>query len=210
MSNHNFIFKEPIYLLAVVIFILSACNSKGSKVKDSNDSAHIDSNEGISDSDSETMNPNALEKMQFGIIIEANPEKVYERMTDEKGYRQWTSAFDSSSYYKGSWAKDSTIHFLSIDKSGSVMGMISKIKENIPGKLLSLEHYGMVMNGKEITEGEDIEAFKGAIDSYTFYEKDGFTELHVDTEIFVELKDYFLETWPKALESLKRICEQSN
>ena len=87
------------------------------------------------------------------------------------------------------------------------MGLISKVIENVPFGQITLQHFGLIQEGKEITDGEEVEAIKGAIEQYTFVSKGGQTELEVKTEIFIELKDYFEETWPKALQVLKQLCE---
>jgi len=115
--------------------------------------------------------------------------------------------FSPTSYYKGTWEKGTTMHFLAEDENGNISGMISRIKENITNKFISIEHYGWIQNGEEITEGEEVEGMKGALENCTITLKGIQTELKVDTDTFLEMKDFFLNTWPKALEKLKSICE---
>jgi uncharacterized protein YndB with AHSA1/START domain len=149
-----------------------------------------------------------LEPLQFEISIEATPEKVYRTMLDEKGYAAWTAEFNPASHYKGSWEKNSKILFLGENKDGNTEGMVSRIKENIPNKFISIEHLGLVENDQEITNGPAVEGWAGALENYTFTEAGGKTQLVVNVDANQEFKAYFEETWPKALHKLKAICEE--
>lgn len=149
-----------------------------------------------------------MEKLHFEIEINAKAEKVYQVMLDKEHYEEWTKEFNPTSQFKGSWEKGSKILFLGSDpKTGEVGGMVSRIKENIPAKFLSIEHLGIVQNGQEITSGKDVESWAGASENYTFNEVNGKTLLSIDADSNQEFKSYFLETWPKALNRLKAICE---
>ncbi|GAA4432381.1 hypothetical protein GCM10023188_20890 [Pontibacter saemangeumensis] len=148
-----------------------------------------------------------LESLHFEISIHAKPEKVYQTMLDEQHYAAWTAAFSPASHYRGSWEKGSKILFLGEDKDGHTEGMVSRIKENIPHRFISIEHLGLVQNGIEVTSGAEVEGWAGAMENYTFSEVNGNTLLSVDMEANQEHKAYFLEAWPKALQKLKAICE---
>lgn len=148
-----------------------------------------------------------LEKVQFEITINANPQKVYHTMLEEDTYNEWTKEFNADSHYKGSWEKGEKILFLGSDKNGKMGGMVSRIRENIPSKYVSIEHLGLVEDGKEITSGKEVEGWAGAMENYTLKEENGKTLLSVDIEINKEFKSYFDETWPKALKKLKSMCE---
>ncbi len=163
--------------------------------------------EGSSIRESNLKSESLLETVSFRIVIDASPETVYNTLTDPANFKTWTAPFQPTSYFEGEWKQGSTIHFLSLDESGNRMGLISKVIENVPFGQITLQHFGLIQEGKEITDGEEVEAIKGAIEQYTFVSKGGQTELEVKTEIFIELKDYFEETWPKALQVLKQLCE---
>ena len=149
-----------------------------------------------------------MESLHFEISINANAEKVYNTLLDKKHYTEWTSAFNPTSYYKGSWEKGSKILFLGTDADGNMGGMASRIKENIPNKFVSIEHLGIIKDGEEITTGDEVENWAGAMENYSFTEKNGTTLFSVDADSNQEFKAYFFETWPKALNKLKEICEQ--
>ena len=148
-----------------------------------------------------------LETIQFEISINASAEKVYRTMLDEKHYSEWTAAFNPDSRFKGSWEKGEKILFVGEDENGKTGGMVSRIKENIPNKFVSIEHLGILEGEKEITSGTAVAGWAGALENYTFTEENGKTLLVVTNEINQEYKSYFSETWPKALQQLKAICE---
>lgn len=148
-----------------------------------------------------------MERLHFEIIINSSAEKVYKIMLDEKHFSTWTAEFNPGSHYQGSWEKGSKILFLGPDLQGNMGGMVSRIVENIPCKFVSVEHLGLVENGREVTSGKAIEGWAGALENYTFQENNGKTLLAVDMDSNQEFTAYFSETWPKALNKLKEICE---
>ena len=148
------------------------------------------------------------EKMQYEIHINAPVDKVYKTMIDEKHYNEWTAAFNPTSRFEGSWDKGSRILFLGTDEDGKIGGMVSRIEENIPHKFISIEHLGMINEGKEIMTGPEVESWAGAHENYTFSEENGGTRVSIDLDMNEEFKAYFEETWPKALAILKEICEK--
>jgi hypothetical protein len=145
--------------------------------------------------------------LHFEILIDSNPEKVYNTMIDEKKFTEWTSEFNPTSHFKGSWEKGSKILFLGDSNDGTLGGMVSRIKENIPYRFISIEHMGVVQNGKEVLCGPDVDTWVGAKENYTYTAQDGKTLLSVDADADEKFKTYFINTWPKALQKLKTICE---
>jgi uncharacterized protein YndB with AHSA1/START domain len=148
------------------------------------------------------------ETLHFEISIHASASKVFGTMLNEKHYQEWTAVFNPASRFEGSWEKGSEINFLGTDKEGNVGGMYSRIKDNIPGQFLSIEHLGIIQNGKKITSGPEVDDWAGALENYLFTETEGTTLLSVSLDSIEEHKSYFEETWPGALKVLKRICEE--
>ncbi len=149
-----------------------------------------------------------MESLHFEISINAKVEKVYNTLIDKRHYTEWTSEFNPTSHYIGSWEKGSKILFVGTNQDGIMEGMASRIKENIPNKFVSIEHLGIIKNGEEITSGEEVESWAGALENYSFTQKNDTTLFAVDADSNQEFKAYFYETWPKALNKLKAICEQ--
>jgi len=148
-----------------------------------------------------------FEHLHFEKNINTNARKVFETMLNKKQFAVWTAEFNPELHFIGSWEKGSKIIFLGTDEDGNMGGMVSSIKENIPNKFISIEHLGLVQNGKEITSGPEVEGWAGAMEDYTFKEENGKTLVSVDVDVNQEFKSYFLKTWPKALKKLKTICE---
>lgn len=148
------------------------------------------------------------EKMHFEINIEAKTEKVYQYMLDDKKFSEWTSIFNPSSHYIGSWEKGSKILFLGTDSEGRTGGMVSWIKENIPDRFVSIEHHGVIKDGSEIFCGPEVDQWAGALENYTFTGDERTTLLKIDVDVNEDYIAYFTATWPEALKKLKEICEK--
>ncbi|MBX2961543.1 MAG: SRPBCC domain-containing protein [Cyclobacteriaceae bacterium] len=148
-----------------------------------------------------------MEKTKFEISIHASAEKVYSTTIGEGTYAAWTAEFNPTSRFEGSWEKGSKILFLGTDQEGKIGGMVARIKENIPNKFISIEHYGVIGNGKEITSGPEVEGWAGALENYSFTQRRNTTVMTVEVDTNYEYMDYFSDTWPKALNKLKSICE---
>jgi uncharacterized protein YndB with AHSA1/START domain len=151
-----------------------------------------------------------LQPIHLEITINAPAEKAYQMMLDENYYKEWTEPFNPGSHFIGSWEKGSAIRFIGCDKDGNMGGMVSRIKENIPNQFVSIEHLGIIQGDQEITSGPEVDGWAGALENYTFKEENGKTLLSVDMDANQEFLSYFEETWPKALNKLKAICEANN
>lgn len=150
------------------------------------------------------------ELLRFTMAINADALTVHRVMLDDASYRQWTHAFNPGSYFVGNWAKGSGIHFIGVDENGNKGGMVSRIRENMPGKFVSIEHLGVLHGDKEILEGPEVESWKGGLENYILKANGNTTELTVCMDSNKEFESYFKETWPKALARLKELCENKN
>lgn len=74
---------------------------------------------------------------------------------------------------------------------------------------MSFEHLGVVKHGVEDTESESVKGWAGAKENYTLTEENGKTKLVVDLESTDEFKDYFIKTFPVALEKVKELAEKN-
>lgn len=149
-----------------------------------------------------------MDRLKFTMVIDAPKEKVWRTMLDEDTYRVWTEVFMPGSHYIGEWSKGSKILFLAPGEKGELSGMVSRIKENRPYEYISIEHLGVVQDGKEDTSSEAVKQWAGALENYTFKEKDGRTELRVDLDSAEEYQEMFQDIWPKALQKLKELAEK--
>jgi hypothetical protein len=149
------------------------------------------------------------ETMHFEIVISAPVQKVWDTMLAEETYKEWTSVFEPTSHYEGSWDKGSKMKFLGSGESG----MVAEIAENIPYTFVSIKHLGEMKNGVEDTTSEQVMKWAPAYENYTFTDKGAETLLAVDMEMQSSpeskaMKEMFEDMWPKALLKLKEICER--
>lgn len=152
-----------------------------------------------------------MKKLQFKVSINAPVSSIYDFMlgiANKSTYEQWTALFNPTSTYEGTWDKGSKILFIGVDDKGEKGGMVSKIVENIPNQFVSIQHYGLLKADKEITEGPDVEKWANGFENYTFEENNEITEVTVDLDTTEDFVEYMNETYPKALDKLKEICEK--
>jgi uncharacterized protein YndB with AHSA1/START domain len=148
-----------------------------------------------------------MEKLKFSATINAPKEKVWKVLWDDASYREWTSAFMEGSYAETDWKEGSKVLFLSPGGDG----MVSRVAANRENEFMSFEHLGEVHKGVEDTTSDKVKQWAGAHENYTLKENNGKTDLVVEMDIMSEgeFKDYFVKTWPVALDNLKRIAEKN-
>lgn len=169
-----------------------------------------------------------MKKLQFKVNIDAPVTRVYDCMlgiSSKSTYEQWTSMFNPTSTYEGKWDKGTKIRFVGVDEKGEKGGMVSRIVENIPNRFVSIQHYGHFKGDNEITEGPEVEKWGNGFENYTFEETNApsssgsggrpddqagrrTSAVTVDLDSADEYVDYMNQTYPKALDKLKEICEQ--
>jgi hypothetical protein len=152
-----------------------------------------------------------MKKLQFKVAITAPVTRVYDFMLgigSKSTYEQWTSVFNPTSTYEGSWDRGKKMLFIGVDEKGEEGGMVSRIVENIPNRFVSIQHYGLVKADKEITEGPEVEKWAGGFENYTFEESNGTTTVTVELDTTEDFLDYMNQTYPKALNALKELCTQ--
>ena len=147
-----------------------------------------------------------MEKQTFNIQIDASPEKVWDILLGKETYPQWTSAFAEGSTVETDWQEGSRALF----SDGKGDGMIAVIARNIPNQFLSIKHIGMIKNGVEDLESEEVKKWAGAFENYTLKPSNGGTDLLIEIDVEDSYKDYFLETWPKALDKVKELAEKKH
>ncbi|MDT3403430.1 SRPBCC domain-containing protein [Mucilaginibacter terrae] len=148
-----------------------------------------------------------MEKLTFSTTINASRQQVWDVLWGDVTYSEWTAAFCEGSHAITDWQKGSKVLFLDPKKNG----MVSTVAERIEPEYMSFEHLGEVKNGVEDTESDAVKIWAGAHENYTLTNVNGQTKLVVDLEsggIPDEFKDYFVITWPIALDKLKEITER--
>lgn len=140
-----------------------------------------------------------MEKLLFNIEIKASAAKVWQVLWNDITYRKWTSVFHEGSHAVSDWKEGSRIHFLGPGGSG----MFSEISSLIEKEKMIFTHLGEVKNYKEL----ELSDWKGATEAYFLSEQNGITTLRVELDATGEFKDYFENTFPKAIAIVKELAE---
>lgn len=147
-----------------------------------------------------------MKTQHFDIFIQAPRERVWTTMLQSPTYEQWTSAFCQGSRFEGSWKAGDVIRFL--DPAGN--GMVSEIAEHRPAEFVSIRHLGFIENGQEDTTSDAVRAWAPCFENYTFSDEGTGTRVNVDADVFGGHEDMMAASWPRALQSLKALCESTN
>lgn len=150
-----------------------------------------------------------MKATHFEIDIKASRQKVFDTMLGKESYSEWTSVFNPSSYYEGSFEEGAEIHFIGLSEEGKKEGMVGIVRSLRSPNFVSMEYIGVFYGDKVVTEGAGMEDFIGSTETYRFEGVDeSATRVLVDLDVPDEYEDYFNKAWPKALEKLKEMCER--
>jgi hypothetical protein len=87
--------------------------------------------------------------------------------------------------------------------------MSSVIAENRRPEFVSIRHLGEIVNGVEVIGGDKPNTWANAYENYTFTAAGNDTVLKVDVDMLPEFESFMNEAWPKALATLKALCESA-
>ena len=148
-----------------------------------------------------------MKTMTFSIDVSAPREKAFNTMIGDRTYRIWTQPFNPHSHFVGDWSQGSKILFIGADEEGKKGGMVARVAVNRPFEYISIEHCGILDGDREVTEGADIASWAGAHENYTFTHIGDKTRITIEVDTLEKYEQFFRDTWPKALEKLKSLCE---
>jgi hypothetical protein len=147
-----------------------------------------------------------MKTLKFDVNVQAPLAVVWRTMLDQDTYRLWTASFCEGSYYEGSWEEGAEIYFLDPKKSG----MFAKIAENKFHEFISIKILGCMQNGIKDTESVEAISFVGGYENYHFTALGNSTRLNIETGTTPEFENYMIAVWPKALDTLKLLCEKTS
>ena len=139
----------------------------------------------------------------FDIFIHAPPKQVWATMLHSPTYERWTATFCEGSRFEGSWDEGQTIRF----GNSEGLGMVAEIAVHRPAEFVSIRHLGMTGQGVQDSPSNTAGAWVPCYENYSFTAEAGGIRLRVDCDEFGDCADWMAQTWPKALQSLKTICE---
>lgn len=151
-----------------------------------------------------------MKTLKFEIQIISPVEHVYNCMlglVNKSTYEKWTSAFNPTSSFEGSWQSGERIYFVGTGPDGKKGGMVSEIVENIPHTFVSIKHIGILNGDEEVLDGPEVEKWTGGLENYTFQNQNGNTQVTVEVDTTEDFENYMEEKYPQALILLKQLCE---
>lgn len=141
--------------------------------------------------------------IELSISIAAPKAKVWSVLLEDETYREWTSVFHPGSYAETDWKEGSSARFLGPEG----MGMVSRIDVHRPEEIITLEHLGIVKDGVEDYESDEVKSWSGLTETYRVREVGDTTHLEIEQIIGAEHFDWFQSMWEKALVKVKELAE---
>ena len=146
-----------------------------------------------------------MERLQYEISIAAPAAKVWRTMLEKETYLQWTANAWPGSTFQGEWKEGEQIRFVGADGSGT----LAEIEEIKPFEKIFARHVAVLLpGGKEDRTSDAAKGWGGTIEAYSFKEEGGNTKVTVIIETAPEWRQMFDDTWPSALEDLRKIIER--
>lgn len=144
-----------------------------------------------------------MKEMKFSIDIDASKEKVWKILWQDKTFREWADIIDPGTHLVGELKEGSEVQFISASGYG-VTSLVEKLTVN---EFLLLRHQADTQDsGSQEREKE----WTGGEESYKLTDKGGVTNLTVSFDVPLELQDYFIVNYPKALEKVKELATLSH
>lgn len=140
--------------------------------------------------------------MHFSIEIHATKERVWVTLWQDETFRQWAGIIDPGTHMTGVLKEGNKIQFISSENGYGVTSLVEKL---IPDEFVLLRHRADTQEeGKREREKE----WTGGEESYSLREIAGTTTLTVAFDVLSEMKEYFKDNYPKALERVKVMAER--
>ncbi|MBU8882436.1 ATPase [Flavobacteriaceae bacterium JJC] len=139
-----------------------------------------------------------MKLLEFTKQINAAPEKVWEVLFTQDGYRKWSSAMNEGTYFEGNWEQGSIMRFLDPKNNG----MYNLVEENIPNKVLKMKHLGWILDGELSPQG-----WEDSTVHYLLEPNENGTLLTAQVNSLDEFVDFFNTKYPQNFENIKKLSE---
>lgn len=152
-----------------------------------------------------------MKTYSFSVTIRSSKEQIWKILWDDATYRIWAAAFHEGTHAISDWKVGSRIMF--VDEKGN--GAFAEIIKNNPNEIMSFNHLGWTGNWQELPAdmefniGGKIVKWSGGIENYMLSPTNGETTVTVEMiGDFGDWDDHINNVYPKALENLRKLCEQ--
>ena len=150
-----------------------------------------------------------MKKIKQSIVIDTPREVVWAAIIDDQKYRLWAAVFEPGSFFVGGWQQGQTIKFTNQYQDQS-SGMFAEIAVNEHLRRISIHHIGLINGDKVDYDSTEAQKWVPAYENYELEPiTDQSTRFSVDVDVNEEYFEEFTESWTKALQKLKEICEQN-
>jgi hypothetical protein len=143
-------------------------------------------------------------KINKSISINSTPQKVWQVLLNSPYIEEWYAEFGEDLKMETDWSPGSSYRV--VDSNG--FGMIGKIAENVPNKILSIEPLGIIIANKEDYDSPEADKVKGNRETYWLSETTEGTKLDIESGCVEEYADMMADMWDKALIKIKQLSEK--
>jgi uncharacterized protein YndB with AHSA1/START domain len=143
-----------------------------------------------------------MKPMKFIAEISASRQKVWDTLWQDKTLRQWAGIIDPGTHMVGELKQGSEVQFI----SGNGYGVTSLVDKIIPGEYLLLRHEA---DTQDTGTRERQKQWTGGKEIYQLSEKDEITTLTIEFDVPTELEETFNQSYPKALDCIKKLSEMN-
>jgi uncharacterized protein YndB with AHSA1/START domain len=150
------------------------------------------------------MEKTKMQTLSYDIEIKASKQKVWEILWQKESYQAWTQFFSCSSTMQSDWKVGGKTYFY--DAKGD--GMISTIERLDEPNVIIFKHIGMIQNGHEDTESDEVKTWAGALEKYMLFDLDDCTQVHVEVDIQPEYIEMMNQGFERGLAIVKQLAEQ--
>ena len=145
----------------------------------------------------------ATRPIEKEIDVDAPRERVWEVLTGDVTYRQWTAPFADGSYAETDWQEGSSVRFLGPEGTG----LVGRVLASRCPEFLDIEYTGVVGGGGEDTESEQARLWSGTHETYRLAEAGGGTLLAISAPMEDAYYDDMVKAWDRALVRVKELAE---
>ncbi|MBU4538078.1 MAG: SRPBCC domain-containing protein [Weeksellaceae bacterium] len=139
-----------------------------------------------------------MKLLEFTKQINATPEKVWEVLFTQDGYKKWSSAMNEGTYFEGNWEEGSIMRFLDPKNNG----MYNLVEKNVPNQVLKMKHLGWILDGELSPQG-----WEDSTIHYVLEPNENGTLLTAQVNSLDEFVDFFNTKYPQNFENIKKLSE---
>ena len=146
-----------------------------------------------------------METLHYDIIINSPKNKIWDVLWSPETYPEWTKFFsEDGSVMKTDWKVGGRTYFT--DPSGD--GMVATITNLDEPNEVTFNHLGMITDGVEDTESEEVKQWSGAPERYFLIGlDDGSVKLQTEVQVSSEYKDTMDKGFTEGLKIVKSLSE---